>query len=91
MKPGQWVTSTAGRDRGRHYIVSAVDGGQFLWVVDGKVRKLAHPKRKNLRHVWVHDAVDSQLASRFEKGERVTDDEIRAAVAELAGVEEEVS
>ena len=44
------VRSRAGHDKGRVYAVVAVENG-FASVADGGLRKLARPKRKNVRHL----------------------------------------
>lgn len=48
--PGSIVRSGAGRDRERFYVVLAVENG-FALIADGKVRRVEHPKRKNLCHL----------------------------------------
>lgn len=90
VKPGQWVTSTAGRDKGNHYLVLEVVDERAIVIVDGARRTLARPKRKNVRHVWVHDVVDEGLAEALEQGEKVKDDEIRAILERLVQEREEV-
>ncbi|MGN0675556.1 MAG: hypothetical protein ACI4KG_07375 [Oscillospiraceae bacterium] len=49
-KPGMIVRSLAGRDKGRFLaVVSASEG--FVFLADGKERKLASPKKKNEKHI----------------------------------------
>ena len=84
------MTSTAGRDKGSHYLVLAVKDERWLEVVDGRRRTPANPKRKSLKHVWVHDAVAEGLAARLREGARVTNEEIQSALAALVREEEEV-
>lgn len=62
-----------------------------ITVVDGERRTVAKPKRKNLRHVWVHDVVQETLAQAFEAGQEVSDEDIRRALKELVQKQEEVS
>ena len=50
IKSGSVVISSAGHDSGRLMVVTGADGG-FVFVADGKERKLASPKRKNIKHV----------------------------------------
>jgi len=50
IKAGSVVISSAGHDCGRPMVVTAADGG-VVYVADGKERKLASPKKKNIRHV----------------------------------------
>jgi len=90
VKPGQWVTSSAGRDVGAHYLVLAVAEEPFVLVADGTRRTVAKPKRKNIRHLWVHDAVHEEIAALIGNGGKVTDEKVRAALTELVGEKEEV-
>ena len=48
--PGMIVKSDAGRDQQRYYVVVAVEGG-FVYIADGRRRKVEQPKRKNPRHL----------------------------------------
>lgn len=50
IKTGSVIISSAGHDKGRFMLVVGADGGRVL-VADGKERKLAAPKRKNIRHI----------------------------------------
>lgn len=50
MKIGSVVRSTAGRDQGRELVVLEMQG-EYLLLADGKVRKLACPKRKKRKHL----------------------------------------
>ncbi|MGN1423567.1 MAG: hypothetical protein ACI4XA_09345 [Oscillospiraceae bacterium] len=50
IKTGTVVISSAGHDRDRWFVVTGADGG-FAFVADGKERKLAAPKKKNLKHI----------------------------------------
>ena len=47
---GTIVLAKAGRDAGKFFVVTAMDGMDLL-IADGKSRKLASPKRKNPAHV----------------------------------------
>jgi len=49
-KPGLMVRSLAGRDKGRFMVVVSAENG-FVFLADGKERKLASPKKKNVRHI----------------------------------------
>lgn len=50
IKAGSVVISSAGHDSGRAMAVTAVEGS-VVYVADGKERKLATPKKKNIKHV----------------------------------------
>ena len=44
---GSVVLANAGRDKGRYFVAVAASGG-FVYIADGKERKLEKPKRKNI-------------------------------------------
>ncbi len=52
---GDLCISTAGRDKGRVFLVVEVNG-KIAFVVDGKVRKVTAPKKKNIKHLKSLDA-----------------------------------
>ena len=50
FEKGMLVKSLAGHDAGETYIIVETDA-QYVYVVDGKIRTLARPKRKKRKHV----------------------------------------
>lgn len=50
LSRGSVVYSIAGHDKDRFYVVIAVSGDRVT-IADGKARKLAKPKAKNVLHV----------------------------------------
>ena len=77
---GDVVRSAAGHDRGELFLVLREEG-DFLWLVDGKGRKLETPKKKRRKHVvsagvWTHP-----VTGRLREGGPVLDSEIRRALA----------
>ncbi len=51
MIPGRVVLSTQGRDEGRYFIVLSVIDEQFVLMADGLTRRIAHPKKKKVKHL----------------------------------------
>jgi len=47
---GMVVISSAGHDSGGWFVVTGADE-RYVYIADGKERKLASPKRKNTRHI----------------------------------------
>lgn len=47
---GMVIISAAGHDKGQLFLVTGVDG-RYAYLADGKERKLAAPKKKNLKHI----------------------------------------
>lgn len=50
IQVGNIVKANAGRDKGRYFVAIAASGG-FVYIADGKERKLQKPKRKNPKHI----------------------------------------
>ena len=74
------MRSVAGHDRGDLFLVLRQEG-DFLWLADGKRRKLETPKKKRRKHVvsagvWTHP-----VTGRLREGGPVLDSEIRRALA----------
>ncbi|MBR2280195.1 MAG: KOW domain-containing RNA-binding protein [Ruminococcus sp.] len=57
IKKGQIVTSKAGHDGGRFFIVTDVKDG-YVYLSDGKERKLNAPKKKNIKHIAKTNTVE---------------------------------
>lgn len=82
---GQLVVSRAGRDQGKAYVVVEDSGEGFVKVADGTQRRVAHAKRKNLRHLIVHPAVAEEIAEAGVAGGRIADEQVRQALQRLLG------
>lgn len=80
MKLGNVVYSKAGRDAGRAYLVIKEDEPGYVLVVDGEVRTLARPKRKNERHLSYKGEDLPVIAEKLTTGMQVFDSEIRSAL-----------
>ena len=52
IEPGRVVLSRQGRDEGRYFVILEVVDEQFVIMADGLTRKLAHPKKKKLKHLY---------------------------------------
>lgn len=71
--------STQGRDKDRFYIISKLDG-EFVFVTDGNFKRLAAPKRKNLKHIRLLPVKAEAIAEKLENGTLVYDTEIYSAL-----------
>ena len=77
------VSSLAGRDKGRLFIVMETEP-DFVYLVDGKLRKLESPKKKRRKHVAFAGILGDRLAGKISRGEKVLNSEIRRALAEFS-------
>ncbi|EAX47680.1 conserved hypothetical protein [Thermosinus carboxydivorans Nor1] len=80
---GQIVASTSGRDAGHVYVVVGIVPPNFLLLADGRGRRIANPKKKNVRHVKRVQPVVTHLADKFASGAKVTDEDLRQALATI--------
>jgi ribosomal protein L14E/L6E/L27E len=74
------VRSDAGRDKGKLFVVLAVEG-EYLLLADGKSRKVETPKRKKRRHVLFVAADENRLAEKIKGEEKITNSELRRTLA----------
>ncbi len=79
LRIGQVVTSRAGRDAGKAFLVIGLEGDRVA-IADGDLRKVESAKKKNVKHVVGHDWVEPELAARISRGDMVTNSEIRGVV-----------
>ena len=56
MTCGQIVFSLRGRDKGKVMIVTAIDG-EYVYLVDGKLRPLTKPKKKKAKHIQITNSI----------------------------------
>lgn len=57
---GRIAVSTQGRDCGRYYVVVSAEG-RYVYLADGSTRKLSSPKKKNIKHIRLLDAVCADI------------------------------
>ena len=69
------VRSDAGRDKGKLFVVLAVEG-EYLLLADGKSRKVEAPKRKKRRHVLFVSAEETRLSEKIRSEEKITKNQI---------------
>ena len=74
------VRSDAGRDKGKLFVVLAVEG-EYLLLADGKGRKVESPKRKKRRHVLFVAADETRLSEKIKSEEKITNSELRRTLA----------
>lgn len=72
--------STQGRDKDRYYLIKAINADGTVSVVDGNFKKLAAPKKKNLKHLRLLPESAEGIASKFADGRQVFDTEVYSAL-----------
>jgi large subunit ribosomal protein L14e len=74
------VISKAGRDQGQLFYVIDADE-QYVYLADGKSRRLEKPKRKKRKHIEQIPRTESRIAEKIRNGEKVLNSELRKELA----------
>ena len=74
------VVSKAGRDQGQLFYVIDADE-QYVYLADGKSRRLEKPKRKKRKHIEQIPRTESRIAEKIRNGDKVLNSELRRELA----------
>ena len=74
------VVSKAERDQGQLFYVIDADE-QYVYLADGKSRRLEKPKRKKRKHIEQIPRTESRIAEKIRNGEKVLNSELRKELA----------
>ena len=77
------VRSTAGRDLGELFYVIGTDP-VYLYLANGKDRKLEKPKRKKRKHIQKVLRSETRVAEKLRNGDKVLNSELRRDLAYLS-------
>lgn len=76
---GMLASSKAGHDKRKVYVIIKEET-EYVYLVDGKIRTLAKPKKKNKKHIQViRKCQEPDLEDRVRNG-RIDDIEIRKII-----------
>jgi len=87
---GQIVFSKAGRDKGEAFIVLQIEG-EYLYLANGKSRRLESPKKKKAKHVQPSKTVDDGLKDAILAKENMKNADFRTALKKYQREREENS
>ena len=79
---GNVVLSTAGRDKGSYFIVTKIEDN-FVYLVDGNIRKIENPKKKKLKHVELTVFHDDEMTNRLVKNNRITNHDVKKCLRDM--------
>jgi len=77
---GEIVLCTRGRESGRVFYVMQAEEN-FLYLADGKCRKLEHPKRKKMKHTVAFGRFAHEVTERLEENRPLCNRDLRRALA----------
>ena len=80
IETGRLVFSTAGRDKGKIFMIMDIIDEQYVYIVDGDLRTKDRPKKKKIKHLKLCPQVLTGIAGKLKEGAKVFDAEIRSAI-----------
>ena len=81
---GEFVYVRAGRDKGKCLIVLSCDN-TFLYVCDGKRRKVEIPKKKSIKHLSFTGEYDSFILDKLTSNDKPTNKEVKYSLTKYLG------
>lgn len=84
---GRICKASAGRGKGRYFIICKIVDDEYVLLTDGKTRKWEHPKRKKSKHLICRPYVAEDIATAIAQGRTPLDAEIREALGRVAAIE----
>lgn len=82
--PGEFVYATAGRDKGKCFVILYAQN-EYLYLADGRARKVSTPKKKKVKHVEMTGERDEFIYERLTTSGKVTNKEIRYSLSNYLG------
>lgn len=76
------VQSLAGRDKGMLFLVVGIEEN-YVYLVDGDLRKVENPKRKKIKHVELTRYFDANMAERIAKKNKITNHDVKRVMKEI--------
>ena len=82
IKPGDFVIATSGKDMGKCFVVLSVEN-QFVYLCNGKNRKVSNPKKKKIKHIEIAVQATEKVCRIQTDG--LTDKAVRRAISQFRG------
>lgn len=79
---GRIVYSKAGRDKDKYFMILDVLNEEFVYLVDGDLRRLERPKKKKIKHLIFTDKICDEVKDIILKGKRLNDATLRKAISQ---------
>ncbi len=76
---GLFAASLAGHDKDKIYIIINEEG-EYVYLVDGVLRRTDNPKRKNKKHIQIIKHDISDIGVKLKNGRKVSNEEIKRAI-----------
>ena len=79
---GCFATYIAGHDHNNIYVIIDADD-EYVYLVDGKIRKVNNPKKKKLKHVQLIKRTDDTITGRINNNVALSNEDIKYAIKNI--------
>ena len=79
LRQGMYARSLAGHDKGKLYVILAVDG-EYVYLADGKNRRADRPKKKKIRHIQPDFHMDAVIKEKLDLAVPIRDEDLKRAI-----------
>ncbi len=79
IERGMLAKSLSGHDRNRLYIIIRAEE-EYVWLVDGSLRTLDKPKKKNIRHIQVIHRIPEVIKQALESKKPLQNEHIKQII-----------
>jgi ribosomal protein L14E/L6E/L27E len=76
---GKLATATSGHDKGTVYVVMKEEE-TVVYLSDGRLKPVEHPKRKNRKHIQIIKELPPQVAELLAQDKEFSNEEIKRAI-----------
>ncbi len=76
---GCFASSVAGHDKCTVYVIIDADA-EYVYLSDGKLKKVDSPKKKRYKHVQIINKKDSEIELKHKKQINLIDEDIKKAI-----------
>lgn len=81
---GQFVKVRQGRDQSKVAVIVGIADTRYVLIADGDKRKFDQPKRKNVLHLELQEAISHEVVQSISESGRVTNSKLRFVIAKYS-------
>ncbi|HSQ88554.1 KOW domain-containing RNA-binding protein [Romboutsia sp.] len=83
LSVGQVVRATSGKEQGRLFFIIKIVDHEYVFIADGKKRKLGKPKLKKVKHLKRYNVINDDVKNKILSEQNVTDAFLRVQLTKL--------
>lgn len=84
---GEVVYSRTGRDSGNYYIVIDIINNDYVYIADGKLRKIEKPKKKKCKHLIFTGKFSMEIRTSILGEKKISNSKIKSFLDTISNKE----